>query len=99
MIEFRAPTSSWCLGIADKTYVVYLPWRYNCVRADHSLAFGTVDINSLIDLQRLITDYLWDWAVNVVLALLILCVGRIAANAVSGVTRRILQRSGPWMRS
>ena len=51
-------------------------------------------MESLIDLQRLTGEYLWDLGVNILLALVILVVGRLAANAISDVTRRILQRSG-----
>ena len=51
-------------------------------------------MESLTDLQRLTGEYLWDLGVNIVLALVILFVGRLAANAISGLTRRILQRSG-----
>ena len=51
-------------------------------------------MESLIDLQRLTGEYLWDLGVNIILALVILVVGRLAANAISGLTRRLLQRSG-----
>ena len=52
------------------------------------------DMESLIDLQRLTGDYLWDLGVNIIVALMILVLGRLAANAISGLTRRLLQRSG-----
>ena len=45
------------------------------------------DIESLIDLQRLTGDYLWDLGVNIIVALMILVLGRLAANAISGLTR------------
>ena len=51
-------------------------------------------MESLIDLQRLTGDYLWDLGVNIIVALMILVLGRLAANAISGLTRRLLQRSG-----
>jgi small conductance mechanosensitive channel len=51
-------------------------------------------MESLIDLQRLTGDYLWDLGVNIIVALMILVLGRLTANAISGLTRRILQRSG-----
>ena len=51
-------------------------------------------MESPIDLQRLTGEYLWDLGVNIILALVILVVGRLAANAISGLTRRLLQRSG-----
>ena len=51
-------------------------------------------MESLIDLQRLTGDYLWDLGVNIIVALMILVLGRLAANAISGLTRRLLQRGG-----
>ena len=51
-------------------------------------------MESLIDLQRLTSEYLWDLGVNIILALVILVVGRLAANAIKGPTHRLLQRSG-----
>ena len=51
-------------------------------------------MESVIDLQRLTGDYLWDLGVNIILAVVILVVGRLVANAISGLTRRLLQRSG-----
>ena len=51
-------------------------------------------METLIDLQRLTGDYLWDLGVNIILAVVILVVGRLVANAISGLTRRLLQRSG-----
>jgi len=51
-------------------------------------------MESLIDLQHLTGEYLWDLGVNIIVALVILVVGRLAANAISGLTRRLLQRSG-----
>ena len=51
-------------------------------------------MESLIDLQRLTGEYLWDLVVNIILTLVILVVGRLAANAIGGLTRRLLQRSG-----
>ena len=47
-------------------------------------------MESLIDLQRLTGDYLWDLGVNIIVALMILVLGRLAANAISGLTRRLL---------
>ena len=38
-------------------------------------------MESLIDLQRLTGDYLWDLGVNIILAVVILVVGRLVANA------------------
>ena len=55
---------------------------------------GATDMESLIDLQRLTGDYLWDLGVNIIVALMILVLGRLATNAISGLTRRLLQRSG-----
>ena len=51
-------------------------------------------MDSLIDLQRLTGDYLWDFGANIILAVVILVVGRLVANPISGLTRRLLQRSG-----
>ena len=51
-------------------------------------------MESLIDLQRLTGEHLWDFGVNIVLALVVLVVGRLAANIISGLTRRLLHRSG-----
>ena len=47
-------------------------------------------MESLIDLQHLTGQYLWDLGVNIVVALVILIVGRLAANAISSLTRRLL---------
>ena len=55
---------------------------------------GATDMESLIALQRLTGDYLWDLGVNIIVALMILVIERLAANAISGLTRRLLQRSG-----
>ena len=43
-------------------------------------------MESLIDLQRLTGDYLWDLGVNIIVSLMILALGRLAANAISGLT-------------
>jgi small conductance mechanosensitive channel len=51
-------------------------------------------MDSLTDLQHLTGEYLWNLGVNIVLALVILIIGRLGANAISGLTRRLLQRSG-----
>ena len=51
-------------------------------------------MESLIDLQHLTGEYLWDLGVNIIVALVILVVGRLADNAISDLTRRLLQRSG-----
>ena len=50
-------------------------------------------MESLIDLQRLTGECLWDLGVNIILALVILVVGCLAANAINGLTCRLLQRS------
>ena len=51
-------------------------------------------MESLIGLQRLTDEYLWDLGAKIILALVILVVGRLAANAIKGPTHRLLQRSG-----
>ena len=50
-------------------------------------------MKSLIDLQRLTGECLWDLVVNIILTLVILVIGGLAANAIGGLTRRLLQRS------
>ena len=42
-------------------------------------------MESLIDLQRLTGDYLWYLGVNIILAVVILIVGRLAANAITAL--------------
>ena len=42
-------------------------------------------MESLIDLQRLTGEYLWDLGVNIVLALVILVVGRLAATPLAAL--------------